>query len=137
MKKTKTIAVFILILCLVLLPVAADARGGGGRFLFGFGAGLLTGYLFVPRPVYVPPPVYAAPPSVSSPEYYPAPVPPPAAYEYSTDARAAGPPPSSEAKCREWRMLDRRLEDRWDSYYGRWRQVPVEKWGWIDVPCNR
>ncbi len=137
MKKTKIIAVFVLIICLVLLPVAADARGGGGRFLFGFGAGLLTGYLFVPRPVYVSPPVYAAPPPVSSPEYSPAPVPPPAVYEYSTDAKAAGPPPGLQAKCREWRLLDRHLEERWDSFYGRWRQVPVEKWGWIDVPCNK
>ena len=136
MKKTKIIAVFMLIIGLVFLPVAADARGGGGRILFGFGAGLLTGYLFAPRPVYVPPPVYAAPPPVSSPDYFPAPVPAPPVTEYSTEAIAAGPPPSSQAKCREWRLLDRHLEDRWDSYNGRWRQVPVEKWGWIDVPCN-
>lgn len=136
MKKTKIIAVFMLIICLVFLPVAADARNGGGRILFGFGAGLLTGYLFAPRPVYVPPPVYAAPPPVSSPDYPPAPLAPPRVYEYSTDANAAGPPPGSQAKCREWRLLDRHLVDRWDSYYGRWRQVPVEKWGWIDVPCN-
>ena len=136
MEKTKIIAVFLLIICLVFLPVAAEARGGGGRILFGFGAGLLTGYLFAPRPVYVPPPVYAAPPPVSSPDYPPAPLTPPRVYEYSTDANAAGPPPSSQAKCREWKLLDRHLVDRWDSYYGRWRQVPVEKWGWVDVPCN-
>ena len=122
MKKTKMIAVFLLIIGLIFLPVAADAHGGGGRIFFGFGAGLLTGYLFAPRPVYV------APPPVSSPDYPPVPLTPPRVYEYSTDANAAaGPPPSSQAKCREWRLLDRHLEDRWDSFYGRWRQVPVEK----------
>lgn len=135
MEKTKIIAVFLLIICLVFLPVAADARGGG-RLLFGFGAGLLTGYLFAPRPVYVAPPVYAAPPPVSSPDYVPAPVPPPPISGYSYDANVAGPQPGLQAKCREWRLIDRHLEDRWDSYYGRWRQVPVEKWGWIEMPCN-
>jgi len=136
MKKIKIAVVSVLILCLILLPVVANAHGPG-RFLFGFGAGLLTGYLFVPRPVYVPPPVYAAPPPVAAPEYVPAPASPPAVREYATDTQAAaGPPPGPQEKCREWRLLDRHLEDRWDSYYGRWRQVPVEKWGWVDVPCK-
>lgn len=136
MKKTRIIVVSMLIICLILLPLVASAHGPG-RFLFGFGAGLLTGYLFVPRPVYVPPPVYAAPPPVT--EYVPTPAPPPAAVrEYATDGpqAAAGPPPGPEEKCREWKLLDRHLEDQWDSYYGRWRQVPVERWGWAEVPCK-
>ena len=142
MEKAKVIAACLLILSLVSLPVVAEARGGAGALL-GFGAGLITGYLFAPRPVYVAPPVYAAPPvyvtppPVSPPDYVPAPAPPtPPASGYSDSANTAGPPPGTQTQCREWRLIDRHLEDRWDSYYGKWQQVPVERWGWVEVPCN-
>jgi len=135
MKKIKIAAAGLLIIFLFSLPAVADAhwRYGGGLF-WGFGAGLLTGYLFAPRPVYVAPPVYGAPPE----GYIPAPPPPnrPPEYGYRDSTGEAAPPPSAQGKCREWRLIDRHLEDRWDPYYGRWRQVPVEKWGWAEVPCN-
>jgi hypothetical protein len=139
MKKTTLVTVGFLIVALVSLPVVADAHWGGGGLFLGFGAGLLTGYLLAPSPVYVAPPVYAAPPPpVYYPSYVPAPAPPPAppVSEYSNRTSEAVPPPASESKCREWRLIERRLVDRWDSYSGRWQSIPVEKWGWVEVPCS-
>ena len=131
MEKIKLLLVGLLAVSLVSVPVMAEAHwhhGGGGLFL-GFGAGLLSGYLLAPRPVYVaPPPVYVpAPP----PPYQP----PESGYSYGTTQ--AVPPPSARGTCREWRMIARHLEDRWDSYAGRWQSVPVEKWGWVDKPCTQ
>ena len=144
MKKAKIVAAGLAIILLFSLPLAAHAGHGGGEVFFGFGVGLLTGYLFAPRPVYVAPPVYVPP----APAYAPVSAPPAPAYVpapaysapsppgYSNNAATTAPPPSAQPRCREWRLIDRHLEDRWDSYYGRWRQVPVEKWGWVEVPCN-
>lgn len=128
MEKTKLLIVCMLIISLLSMPFVADAHWRGGGAILGFGAGLITGYLFAPRPVYVTPP----PVSVPAP---PAPYRPPE-NGYTDNNSQAVPPPIAQGKCREWKMIDRPLEDRWDSYYGKWRQVPVEKWGWVEVPCN-
>jgi hypothetical protein len=145
MKKKSLLVIGALVFSLAFLPVSADAhwRGGGGVFL-GFGTGLLTGYLFAPRPVYVAPPVYVPPPVYASPPpvvYVPAPPPPaPPVSGYTQppppNVASAPPLPGAQNKCREWKMIERRFEDRWDSYNGRWQSVPIEKWGWMDVPCN-
>jgi hypothetical protein len=130
MKKIKFLLVGLLAVSLISVPALAEAHWhhGGGGVILGFGAGLLSGYLFAPRPVYVAPPVYvpAPPPPVQPPEF-----------GYHGSGYEAGPPPSARGTCREWRRIDRHLEDRWDSYSGRWQSVPVEKWGWVDAPCNR
>ncbi len=117
MKGLKILAVGLLILSVISVPVLADAHWGAGGVFLGFGAGLLTGALLAPRPVYVAPPVYPAPPAV----YQPAP------------ADASGP---ISAPCREWRLIDRHWENRWDPYYRTWRRVPVDRWGWVGVPCQ-
>jgi hypothetical protein len=150
MKKVKFVTAGLLIIFLCSLPVVADAHGSGGGSFLGFGAGLITGYLLAPRPAYVAPPVYVPPAQVAQqgspdhapvpppgqtppPEMYPPPpAPPPSGYS----GAAPAPAPGDQAKCREWKMIDRHLEDRWDSYSGKWRQVPVEKWDWVEVPCS-
>jgi hypothetical protein len=137
MKRIKLLLVGLLAVSLVSVPVVADAHWhhrGGGLFL-GFGAGLLSGYLLAPRPVYVAPPVFVAPPPVYAPTPPPAYQPPESGYSYGLTQ--AVPPPTAQGKCREWRMIDRHLENRWDSYAGRWQSIPVEKWGWVDVLCNQ
>ena len=140
MQRIKLAVLGLLIISLVSVPVVANAHwhGGGGAF-WGFGAGLITGIIFAPRPVYVTPPVYVAPPPNYYPYNSPTPLPPgPPVSGYSRDANAAPPPPSPgvDSKCREWRLIDRHMVERWDSYYGKWRQVPVEKWSWVEAPCN-
>ena len=143
MKTMKRFFFVFLTTLLVAVPAIADAHGFGGGALLGFGLGLFTGFAFAPRPVYVGPPVYYAPPPpvtyYASPNYLPAPAAPgPAAYGYSN--RASAPPanvsPMGQSRCREWRMLDRHWENRWDAYYGRWRAILVERWGWAGAPCN-
>ncbi len=128
---------------LVAVPVAAEAHGGFGAGAFwGLGFGLLTGLALAPAPVYVAPPVYYPPPAIYryDPSYYgSAPVSPPSgAYGYSSNSTVSGSNVSSpgQSKCREWRMINRHWENKWDSYYGRWRAVLVEKWGWAPVPCR-
>lgn len=122
MNTTKLIIIGLVIPFLISMPVAADAHGVGGGVILGFGAGLVTGYLFAPRPVYATPPVYAAPPPV---------------IEYSyTKTLASNPAPNLESICREWRIIDRHWEDRWNPYHGRWRTVLVEKWGWVQRSCS-
>ena len=140
MKTAQWVFMGVLIILLTLTPVVADAHGGfGGGAVLGFGLGLFTGFAFAPRPVYVGP-VYPAyyytPPPVVY-RYYPAPTPPdPSVNRYSNRAEAANPPPAGQSRCREWRLLNRHWEDRWDSYYGRWRPALVEKWGWASIPCR-
>jgi hypothetical protein len=136
MEKTKLLIVCLLAVSLISVPVVAEAHWhhSGGAIL-GFGSGLLTGYLFAPRPVYVAPPVYAAPPPVYVPAPPPSYQPPESGYSYGLTQ--AVPPPTVQGKCREWRMIDRHLENRWDSYAGKWQSIPVEKWGWVDVLCNQ
>ncbi len=142
MKTTKGIFFGFLVILLVAVPVVADAHGFGGGAILGFGLGLFTGLAVAPRPVYVGPPMYYAPPPVvysPYPYYAPAPVPPsPGAYGYSN--RANGPSanlsPPGQSRCRDWRMIDRHWENRWDASYGRWRAVLVERWGWAEGPCN-
>jgi len=144
--KFVTAGFLIILLFSLSLPAAANARGG---VFLGFGAGLLTGYLVAPRPVYVAPPVYIVQPQVvqGNPDNVPAPSagptqppavvsPPPAPSTSGYSGSATVPAPGNQAKCREWKMVDRHLEDRWDSYDGKWRQVPVEKWDWVEVPCS-
>jgi len=138
MKTFKWVLTLVVIVLLAFMPVAADAHGGFGGAALGFGLGLFTGFAFAPRPVYVAPPYYYSPPPAGY--YTPAPPAPPepAAYGYSGQAELApaSPPPTGQAKCREWRPISRRWENRWDSYYGRWRPVLVEKWDWVQMPCN-
>ncbi len=38
--------------------------------------------------------------------------------------------------CRQWKVKDKHLENRWDPYWGRWFKVLVERWGWVGVPCS-
>jgi hypothetical protein len=137
MKKRIVAMVCLAAVFLVALPAAADAHWRGGRVFLGFGAGLLTGYLLAPRPVYEAPPVYMVPPPAYYPSYVPAPSPQyPPVSAYSNKPTESVPQPSAHEKCREWRLIERHYKDRWDSYSGRWQAVPVEKWGWVDVPCN-
>jgi hypothetical protein len=144
-KKTQWVTAGLLVVLLLFLPAAAFARG---EFFIEFGAGLLTGYLLPPKPIYVAPPAYVLPPQVV--QVYPGPgptsppaqapnseaVPPPPAPPASGYVRSAThPEPDLQEKCREWRRVDKRLEDRWDPTAGKWQQVPVEKWDWVDIPC--
>lgn len=148
MKKIALALAAVLFLFAVFSPAADAHWRGGGRVFLGFGAGLLTGYLFAPRvyypaPVYVPPPVYVTPTYVtpppvveySSPAYGQPPVAPGPPPGYTENANIP-PPPGPQSKCREWRLMERRYEDRWDSWSGGYRTVPVEKWGWAEIPCN-
>ena len=143
MKMAKLIFVGLLIVLLVSVPVVAEAHWGygGGAFL-GFGLGLFTGLIWAPRPVYVAPPVYYAPPPPavyrSYPYYVPPPAPPgPAASGYSNNAAVlpANLAPPGQARCREWRLIGRHWQNRWDPYSGRWQPVLVERWGWVGVHC--
>jgi len=139
MKTLKLVFAIAVIVLLAFTPVVADAHGGfGGGAILGFGLGLFTGFAFAPRPVYVGPVYYAPPPPIPY-RYSFAPIPPdPAAYGYANSAEgiSANPPPAGQSTCREWRPIYRRWENRWDSYYGRWRPVLVERWGWASVPCH-
>ena len=144
-REVKFVFVGLLIVLLVAVPVAADAHGGfGGGAILGLGLGLFTGLALAPRPIYVGPAYpsyYVTPPPVAY-RYYPdpPPLPPePAAYGYATNAEGtyASPPPTGQSRCREWRMVQRHWENRWDAYYGRWRPVLVERWGWAGVPCGK
>ena len=76
----------------------------------------------------MPPPGHTPPPEVAPPP----PAAPPSGYSGKGPARA----PGDQAKRREWKMIDRHLENRWDASSERWRQVPVEKWNWVEVPCG-
>jgi hypothetical protein len=143
MKTVKVVFLIVLTALLIAVPAAADAHGFGGGAILGFGLGLFTGFAFAPRAVYVGPPVYYAPPPLVGYPYYPyavpAPVPPdPEASRYSNSGNlpSAHFAPPGQSRCREWRLIDRRWENKWDPYYGRWRAVLVEKWGWAGVPCN-
>ncbi len=138
MKAIKFLAIGSLILLVVAVPAAADAHGGGLAVL-GFGLGLFTGLAVAPGVVYGGPVYYAPPPPVIYPSYpvsayvtVPAPSTPPS-YGYSR----AIPPPSGKSTCREWSLINRRWEKRWDPNFGRWRNVLVEKWGWVAVPCQQ
>jgi hypothetical protein len=141
MKAPRLVFIGLLVASLVFVPVIADAhwRFGGGAIL-GFGLGLFTGFAFAPRPVYVAPPVYyAPPPPVAYPYRVPAPVPSgPAAYDYSNNPNVSSvvPSPLGQSRCREWKLINRHPESRWDSYNGKWQTVLVERWGWVGAPCN-
>lgn len=143
MKTAKWTAIILLIVFLISMPVAANAHGGfGGGVLLGLGAGLITGFAFAPRPVYVAPPVYYAPPPpvvYPSPSYTLTPVPPdPTSYEFNNAGISSSAAPSpGQPGCREWRLVNRHWERRWDGYYGRWQNVLVERWGWVGVPCSQ
>jgi hypothetical protein len=138
MKKASLLIVGVLAFSLALWPTLAGAHYRGGTY-WSFG----TAFIFAPRPVYIAPPVYVAPPVSAFPPpvvYAPvptSPAPPASGYNQSPPPDvSAGPPPAAQNKCREWKMIERRFEDRFDSYNGKWQLVPVEKWGWVDVPCN-
>jgi hypothetical protein len=141
-KKIKWVASVLLILPVFLATPALAGyyhHGGGGAAFFGFGVGLLSGFLLAPRPVYVAPaPVYAAPPppvqyAPPGPVYPP---PPAAAAPPETAQMATAPPPGNQSMCREWRMIENRTDYQWDAYYGRYRTVPVQRWGWVEIPCK-
>ena len=141
MKMVRIVFIGLSIALLVSVPVVADAHWNfGGGLILGLGTGIMTGFALAPRPVYVAPPVYYAPPPPVMYRYYPvaAPVPlGPATYGYSQGptASSANPPPG-QSSWREWKLIHRHLEKRWDPYYGRWQKVLVERWGWVVVPCN-
>jgi hypothetical protein len=141
MKTMKLVIIGSLIFLAGAVPAVAYAHGSfGGGVILGFGTGLLAGFLLSPGPVYVAPPAYAVPPPPavyrSYPYYVPAPV-PPTTYGYSNNASVspAIPPRAGQSKCREWRLINRHWQNRWDPYSGRWRTVLVERWGWAGVPC--
>jgi len=145
MKTAKVVVIGLLIALLVFLPAVAETHWGygGGAFL-GFGLGLFTGLLLAPKPVYVAPPAYyayAPPPPVaynSYPYYVPSPASPgPTASGYSNNAAVlpANLAPPGQARCREWRLIGRNWQNRWDPYSGRWQTVLVKRWGWVGVPC--
>jgi hypothetical protein len=144
MRTGKLVFTGLLIALLVSVPVAADAHWAfGGGLILGLGTGLITGFAFAPRPVYVAPPVYYAPPPPavyrSYPYSVPAPVPPdPTAYgsSNSPNISSANAPPAGQSSCREWKLINRHWEKRWDGYYGRWQTVFVERWGWVGAPCS-
>ncbi len=131
MRTITRVSICLLIASLVFLPTAAEAHRQGGQVFWGFGVGLLTGYLFAPRTVVVAPPAVVAPAPVYRAPYVPAPTASPV-YRYSNSA----PRPDANAKCREWRLIERYHQDSWDAYAGKWRSTPVEKWGWVEVPCG-
>jgi hypothetical protein len=62
----------------------------------------------------------------------PPPVPPTPSEPGGTVASA----PGDQAKCREWKIIDRHMESKLDPSTGQYREVPVEKWGWVEVPCD-
>jgi hypothetical protein len=141
MKTAKLVFTGLLVALLVFVPVIADAHWGfGGGTILGFGLGLFTGLAFAPRPIYVAPPAYyAPPPPVAYPYYVPAPVSPPrATYGYSNTANvsSAVPPPVGQSRCREWKLINRYSENRWDPHTQRWQTVFVERWGWVGAPCH-
>jgi len=143
MKVFNFVFIGLLGVLLVAVPVAAEAHGGFGvGAVFGLGLGFLTGLAFAPAPVYVAPPVYYPPPVIyrDYPPYYgSAPASPaPGAYGNpgNSTISSSNTPPVMQSRCREWRMINRHWENRWDPYYGRWRAVLVEKWGWAGIPCN-
>ncbi len=68
----------------------------------------------------------SAPPPPPAPTAPPAVMPPP----------PTPPPPGAENKCRAWRMVERRVESRFDPATGTYRNVPTEKWDWVEVPCS-
>ena len=141
MRATKLVFTGLLVAFLVFSPVIADAHWGfGGGAILGFGLGLFTGFAFAPGPVYVAPPLYhAPPPPVAYPYYSPAPVSPgPATYGYSNNPSLSSisPPPVVQSRCREWKLINRHSENRWDSYNRRWQTVLVERWGWVGAPCH-
>jgi hypothetical protein len=141
MKTMKILSVGLLCILLIAVPVAADAHGGfAGAAFLGFGLGLFTGFAFAPRPVYAVPPVYYAPPPPAVYRYYPSNVPgpvPSATYSgYSENANSSALSPPSPGRCREWKLIDRHSEDRWNSYQGKWQKVLVERFGWVGVPCR-
>ena len=144
MKRGKLALIILLIALLGSMPAVADAHWGfAGGWIFGLGIGFLTGYTVAPRPVYAVPPVYyTAPPPVVYPyypSYAPPPVPaPPPSRDYSNNAAVAppAPPPAGQSGCREWKLINRHWEKRWDSNSGTWRNVLVERWGWAGVPCR-
>ncbi len=140
MKRMKFVCIALLIVALIAVPVVADAHGAyAGAAFFGFGLGLFTGLAFAPRPVYAAPPVDYAPPPPAVYRYYPSYVPapaPPASYGgYSAYGNAATVSPPAD-RCREWRLIDRHYENRWDGSSGAWRKVLVERFGWVGVPCR-
>ena len=47
----------------------------------------------------------------------------------------APPPPGAQNKCREWRMVERRMESKLDPATGTYGEVPAEKWDWVEIPC--
>jgi hypothetical protein len=141
MKTTKILSIGLLSIILVAVPVAAGANGGyGGAAFLGFGLGLLTGLTFAPWPVYAAPSVYYAPPPPAVYRYYPSYVPepvPPSSYGgYSDRAKATSVSPPPAGRCREWRLIDRHWEDRWNSQYGRSQKILVERFGWVGTPCG-
>jgi hypothetical protein len=143
MKTAKWIIIGLIIVVFIGAPVLANAYVGyGGAAFFGFGLGLFTGLAFSPRPVYVGPGYYPPPLIYRSPVYFVLPQDytsasvPPSSYGYSDQARVLSVSPSISGRCREWRLLDRHLEDRWDGNYGRSQKVLVERFGWVAVSCR-
>jgi hypothetical protein len=88
-----------------------------------------------PPVVQVTPSNASAQPAAQTPP--PTAVPPPPTPSTSSElGSTTAPPPGDQAKCREWKMIERRMEYKFDSSTGQYREVPVEKWDWVEVPCD-
>jgi hypothetical protein len=63
-------------------------------------------------------------------------IPPPTPSIPPESSSTAAPTPGDQPKCREWKVIERHMEYKFDSSTGQYREVPVEKWGWVEVPCD-
>jgi hypothetical protein len=125
MKRVAGVFGIFFILCLVSLPPGA-AFLQRENLPEGFSAGLFTDHLLTGNACAASAPDTPPPPGAPPPPGQPGP---------GGSAVSPPPPPGPEARCREWKMVDRRMESRYDR--GLWQQVPVERWDWVDVPCSR
>ena len=118
MKKGALVFVFLVVFSWLFFPTAGNAQ------ISGPGSGPPSSAIPpapTPPPAFTPPPASPPPPAASGPGY---------------EGSAPGPVPGPQAKCREWRMIERHMEYKFDQSTGKYREAPLEKWDWVDVPCG-
>jgi hypothetical protein len=76
-------------------------------------------------------PALLQPPTLASP-----PPPPPAYRNPGGSSTSTAPTPGDQTRCREWKMIERSMEYKLDPSTGANREVPFEKWDWVEVPCS-